>query len=84
MKSDRATNHYFGILKLFVAVCGMVLGFLTLGFVWSLNSHVDLLSAIVVGVLLFFLPGILVGAFGEVARGLGRCLGYLWGAIKSR
>lgn len=84
MKKDQATKQIFSFLKLFVVVCGMVLGFLTLGFVWSFNRHVDLLSAIIAGVLLFFLPGILVGAFGEFARGLGRCLGYLWGAIKSR
>lgn len=84
MKRGQATNQCFTVLKLFVVVCGMVPGFLTLAFVWSFRSHVDLVSVIVAGVLLFFLPGILAGAFGEFARRLGRCLGHLWGAIKSR
>jgi hypothetical protein len=77
MKTPSSSSSLPKLLQWLIAVVCLVVGTVIVALLLA-GGKAD--SILIVGVLvssLALLPGILFGAFGELARGLGRCLGSL-------
>ena len=90
---NKNTTHKESVPELFevprtIVICALALTALILILFFGLD-HLDLVVAVVTGALLFSFvmdsfASLLVRIFGDVARGIGRSLGYIIVALRAR